>query len=164
MSNAATVRAALKSAGFKPTRVTVRDNGGTTETSLTVTIRDASVSLSRVLELTRKFRNVRHDETTGETLAAGNTFIRVEYANAVVAPVAARIRAQIEPAADGAIVELDGGFSARKRERENCTYHYEVELSGPGLVDDAISVGLRFASERLAVAYLDAQASAASAA
>jgi hypothetical protein len=167
MSNAATLRAALKSAGYNPRRVTVRDNGGTTETSLTVTIRDASVSITKVREIVVPFERVRRDERSGEILAGGNTFVRVEYHDAVVDPITTTFHARIVAAAVGEIVQLDGGFSATKVDPRNATYPDEVELSGPGFgLNDrrSIACGLRFASERLAIAYLDAQASTVKAA
>ena len=70
------LRAALKTAGFNGRRVTVRHDHST----LYVTIRDASASLSKVKAIAGTFESVRHCQATGEILCGGNTFVRVEYA------------------------------------------------------------------------------------
>jgi len=89
------IRAALKAAGYKAKAVTVREpHYG----DITVTIRDASIQLGPVKELASSFRNVRHDEATGEILSGGNTFVDVEYHADVLAPVAAAIEARLQAA------------------------------------------------------------------
>jgi hypothetical protein len=69
------LRAALKQAGFGTRKVTVRQHHST----LYVTLRDASASLTQVTEIAGRFEQVRRDHATGEILCGGNTFVRVEF-------------------------------------------------------------------------------------
>lgn len=61
------LRAALKQAGFNARKVTVRQHHST----LYVTVRDASASLSRVTEIAGQFEQVRRDHATGEIFCGG---------------------------------------------------------------------------------------------
>lgn len=79
MSKADQLRAALKAAGFTRKQVSVRTGGGSTETSLDVTVRDTTIALSAVEELAGKYENIRRCEATGEILGGGNTFLDVSY-------------------------------------------------------------------------------------
>src|ERR1051325_4992675 len=65
------LRAALKRAGYNSRRVSVRGDHST----LRVTIRDASVSRSKVHEIAGAFESVSRDHATGEILAGGDIFI-----------------------------------------------------------------------------------------
>src|SRR5215468_2581965 len=71
------LRAALKQAGFNSRQVSVRHDHST----LRVTIRDASVSLTRAQEIAGAFESVRRCKATGEILLGGNTFVQVAYAD-----------------------------------------------------------------------------------
>jgi hypothetical protein len=62
------LRAALKQAGFNARKVSVRHLHST----LRVTIRDASASLTRVTEIAGAFESVHRDHATGEILCGGN--------------------------------------------------------------------------------------------
>jgi len=156
------LRAALKAAGFNARRVTVREDGCT----LRVTIRDAAAPRSTVAAIADRFRQVRYDHATGEILCGGNTFVDVRYLDALVAPVADVVAALLAGAADGEIVALAGGFRAAKMSRaQGATYADEVRIWRPGFDETSnIAVGVRHAAQRIAVAYLDARASAAEAA
>lgn len=68
---AQTLRAALKAAKLSSRRVTVRHDRST----LRVTIRDASASLSKVQAIADQFVSVHRCEATGEILCGGNTFV-----------------------------------------------------------------------------------------
>lgn len=151
------LRVALKSAGFNARQVTVRYPHST----LCVTIRDASVSLTKVGAIAKAFESVSRDHKTGEILCGGNTFVRVEYADVLVDPVKATIVAILDPAPNDEYVTLPGGFRAMKctREHGGRSHVWEVRMQGRGfdLYND-LAVGVTWAAERLAVAYLDASA------
>jgi hypothetical protein len=146
-------------AGFHARRVTVRSDHST----LRVTIRDASVSLARVLAIAGTFESVRYCQSTGESLCGGNTYVNVEYADALVDPIKATIVAVLDSAPDGEYVSLPGGFRAMKMSRQHGCARYldHVHLEGPGFNfrNDRAS-GVSWAAERVAVAHLDASASA----
>ena len=151
------LRVALKSAGFNARQVTVRYPHNT----LCVTIRDASVSLTKVSAIAGAFEAVSRDHKTGEILSGGNTFVRVEYADVVVDPVKATILAVLDPAPNDEYVALPGGFRAMKCTRElgGASHVWEVRMQGRGFdLYNNLAVGVTWAAERLAVAYLDASA------
>jgi hypothetical protein len=153
------LRTALKQAGFNARRVTVKDRHST----LYVTIRHASVSLTKVKAIVAPFESVSRDQATGEILAGGNTFTRTEYADTVVDPIKAAILAVLDPAPNDEYVALPGGFRAMKctrRDSQGGSYVWEVRMKGPGFtLYNAVAVGVTWAAERLAVAHLDAAAS-----
>jgi hypothetical protein len=145
------LRAALKQAGFNARRVSVRHDDST----LQVTIRDASVSLTQVEAVAGPFETVRRCESTGEILLGGNCFVDVKYAPDVVKPLKAELAALLAAAPFDAYVSVRGEFRALKvpGPRE------EVRLAGPGIDDrNQIAYGTVWAAERLAIAYLDAMA------
>jgi hypothetical protein len=153
------LRAALKHAGFNARMVTVKDRHST----LYVTIRDASVSLTNVRAIVAPFESVARDQVTGEILAGGNTFTRTEYADAIIDPIKATILAVLDPAPNDEYIALPGGFRAMKCTRQDGqggSYVWEVRMKGRGftLYND-LAVGVTWAAERLAVAHLDAAAS-----
>ena len=157
------LRAALKQAGFNARKVSVRQHHST----LCVTLRDASASLSRVTEIAGQFEQVRRDHATGEILCGGNTFVRVEYADALVDPIKAEILAVLDPAPNDEYIALPGGFRACKVSSQHgaTAYVREVRMEGPTFHDrNNIAVGVSWAAERLAVARLDASALAQGAA
>jgi len=153
------IRAALKQAGFSARQVTVRER----HEALHVSIRQESVSLTKVQAIAKQFEVVRRDHATGEVLCGGNTYVRVEYVDAVVAPIKAAILAVLEPAPSDEYVSLPGGFRAMKCTRGAYPHLGEVRMRGPGfdLYNDH-AVGVTWAAARLAVAYLDATATGTS--
>lgn len=155
------LRAALKAAGFNARRVTVRES----YSSLNVTIRDAAVSLSAVESIAKKFSVVRYCEKTGEILSGGNTFVNVAYADELVEPAKAAILVVLRPAADDEWVNVLGDFRALKVSRQRgATYPDEVRIEGPGFdFRNAMACGEEFAAKRIAIAFLDASATKASA-
>ena len=155
------LRAALKQSGFNARMVTVKERHCT----LCITIRDASVSLTKVKAIVAPFERVSRDHATGEILGGGNTFTKTEYADVLVDPIKATILAVLDPALNDEYVALPGGFRAMKCTRQNSqggSYVWEVRMKGPTftLYND-LAVGVTWAAERLAVAYLDAAASGA---
>jgi hypothetical protein len=156
-SPAQRLRIALKRAGFNARQVTVRYPHST----LCVTIRDASVSLTKVSAIAEAFEFVSRDHKTGEILCGGNTFVRVEYTDALVDPVKASILAVLDPAPNDEYVALPGGFRAMKctREHGGASHVWEVRMQGAGFdLHNNLAVGVSWAAKRLAVAYLDASA------
>lgn len=153
------LRADLKSTGFNARKVTVRRDNST----LRVTIRDASVSLSTVRQIAERYTRVRRDERSGEILCGGNTFVDVAYLPVLMERVAAQIVALLAPADDGVIVALPGGFRAAKVSRQRgATYTDEVRIWGAGFdVFNSTACGVEFAAKRIAIAYLDVGAAGA---
>ena len=152
------LRAALKNAGFNARRVTVR----TRHSTLYVTIRDASASLTRVRAIAKPFESVSRDQATGEMLQGGNTYVQVEYTEALVDPVKATILAVLDPAPNDEYVALPGGFRACKVSVQHGASRYvrDVRLEGPTFdLSNNLASGVTWAAERLAIAYLDATAS-----
>jgi len=148
------LRAALKQAGFNSRRVSVRHDHST----LRVTIRDASVSLTKVQAIAGAFESVRRCEATGEILLGGNCYVDTEYDDKVIQPVKTQIAALLTAAPFDTYVDAIGGFRALKESgvRE------EVRLAGPGFhFRNDLACGIVWAAERLAIAYLDAKAQGA---
>ena len=151
------VRAALKAEGFNARRVTVRHQHST----LYVTIRDACASLSKVKAIADKYSVVRRCEATGEILCGGNIFVDVAYSHELVDPVKAAILVVLDPAPHDQWVTVLGDFRACKVSRQGgATYPDEVRLRGPGFEDYAMACGVGWAAKRIAIAFLDASASA----
>lgn len=151
------LRLALKAAGFNARQVTVRYPSST----LYVTIRDSSVSLTKISAIAGPFESVSRDHKTGDILCGGNTFVRVAYDDALVDPVKATILAVLDPAPNDEYVALPGGFRAMKctREHGGASHVWEVRMQGRGFdLYNNLAVGVTWAAERLAVAYLDANA------
>jgi hypothetical protein len=145
------LRAALKAAGFNARHVSVRHDHST----LRVTIRDASVSLTQVEAIAGPFESVRRCEATGEILLGGNCYVDCRYDPDLVKPLKAELASLLASAPFDAYVPVRGAFRALKiaGPRE------EVRLEGPGIEDrNAIAYGTVWAAERIAIAYLDAQA------
>ena len=148
------LRVALKQAGFNTRRVSVRAEHST----LRVTIRDASVSLTQVEAIAGPFESIRRCEATEEILLGGNCYVDTMYDPDLVRPLKAELAALLAAAPFDAYVPVRGAFRALKVSgpRE------EVRLVGPGLHDrNAIAYGTVWAAERLAIAYLDAKAQGA---
>jgi len=150
------LRAALKAAGFNARRVSVREDHST----LRVTIRDASASLSKVADIAEPFEKVHRCEASGEILCGGNVYVQVAYAKEVVEPVRAAILAVLEPAPLGEWVAVLGRFRALRASHNGAAvYNEEVRLDGAGFeIRNSIAFGLSWAALRLAIAYLDASA------
>jgi hypothetical protein len=137
--------------------VTVRTRNST----LDVTIRDAAVSLAKVKAIAGSFESVRRDHASGEILCGGNTFVSVDYADALLDPLKASILAALEATPLGDTIGLPGGFSAVKPlPAHGLTYRGDVYMAGPGFDGrNDRAFGVVWAAERLAIAYLDAVAS-----
>ena len=81
MDNIANIlRTELKAAGYNNRKVGVQT--GTTG-SLTVTIKDASISRSAIEAMAEKHEHYERDNATGEILGGGNTFVFVQYATGI---------------------------------------------------------------------------------
>ncbi len=74
---------ALKAAGYNAKQVSVRNRPGGLETSLTLTIRDASVNYMVVEQIGKNHKHVDRDERTYEILAGGNTYIHTKLTDEV---------------------------------------------------------------------------------
>ena len=150
------LRVALKSAGFNARQVTVRYLHST----LYVTVRDASVSLTKVSAIAGAFESISRDCKTGEILCGGNTFVQVQYDDGLIKSIQASILAVLGPAPDDIYADLPGGFRVIKvsRQHGNATYVGEVRISGPTFEGGTIAVGVDYAAKRIAIASLDASA------
>jgi hypothetical protein len=148
------LRAALKQAGFNARRVSVRHDHST----LRVTIRDTSVSLTKVQAIAGAFESIHRCEATGEILLGGNCYVDTEYDENLIKPLKTEIAALLAAAPFDTYVNVLGGFRAVKVSgvRE------EVRLAGPGFhFRNDLACGTVWAAERLAIAYLDAKAQGA---
>jgi hypothetical protein len=156
------LRAALKSAGFNARRVSVRHDHST----LRVTVRDPSASLTQVKAIAAPFESVRHCQVTGEILSGGNTFLSCEYSDALVEPIKVAIAKVLDAAPQDEMVTVIGDFRAAKVSRERgATYPDEVRIEGPSFdYRNHMACGAHWAAERIAVAYLDTRALASDAA
>lgn len=152
------LRAALKAVGYNARRVTVRAS----HSSLYVSIRDAAASLSAAEAIANQFSVVRRCEKTGEILSGGNTFVNVAYTDELVEPAKAAILVVLRPAPHDEWVTVLGDFRAVKVSRERgATYPDEVRIEGPGFdFRNQMACGIEWAAKRIAVAFLDASASA----
>lgn len=87
------IRADLKSKlGINSRQVSVRKDS----CSVHVTILVSSVSIDAVMEIAHSYEKIDRDYMTGEILCGGNTFVRVEYDDAAIAPMVAEVRAAFE--------------------------------------------------------------------
>lgn len=147
------LRAALKVAGFNARCVTVREHHST----LRVTIRTPSASLTRIKEITAPFESVRRCQASGEILSGGNTFVSCEYSHALVEPIKVAIGKVLDAAPCDEYVTVIGAFRAAKISRERgATYPDEVRIEGPSFdYRNRIACGAYWAAEQIAVAYLD---------
>lgn len=156
------LRATLKAAGFNARRVSVRHDHST----LRVTVRDPSASLTQVKAIAAPFESVRHCQATGEILSGGNTFFSCEYSDALVEPIKVAIAKMLDAAPSDEMVTVIGDFRAAKISRERgATYPDEVRIEGPSFdYRNHMACGAHWAAERIAVAYLDTRALASDAA
>lgn len=72
-------RAALKAAGWSARQVTVRDIGGSLDSSLIVTVRDHRLDLDPVRAVAKTIEVINRD-SSGDILGGGNTYVRVQRA------------------------------------------------------------------------------------
>lgn len=148
---AARLRLALRAAGYNARQVTVRDGGGSMSTALKVTVRVAGVSVSAIEKIAGAMRQVRHCAATGEILSGGNTFVDVAYAPEVYASLAATYAAAL-----AAGQTKIGAFSVTAPAGEGFYF-----WSSPGADVPERTWGAGFTAKRMAIAMIDAAASAA---
>lgn len=79
----ATVRKALKAAGFATRDISVRVRDAGYNTSVRVTVKNPRISLKAVEQVTRQFSEVDRDERTGEILQGCNVYVFTEYADGI---------------------------------------------------------------------------------
>jgi hypothetical protein len=134
------LRAALKQAGFNTRRVSVRADHST----LQVTIRDASISLTQIEAIAGPFESIRRCEATGEILQGGNRYVDIKYDPALVKPLKVELAALLVAAPFDAYVSVPGGFRALKvtGPRE------EVRLAGPW-IDDRYQISTSRSTSRI---------------
>lgn len=78
LSEAQKLAELLKGLGYTRKHVSVKDNGGSHNWSLTMTIRDSSVIFSKVENLKKEFTQYSTCEASGEILSGGNTFVSIQ--------------------------------------------------------------------------------------
>jgi hypothetical protein len=120
----AELRAALKQAGFNARRISVRHDHST----LRATIRDASVSLTKVQQIAGAFESIWRCEATGEILLGGNCYVDVKYDDKVIEPLKTEITALLTAVPFDTYINVLGGFRALKESG----VRKEVRLAGPG--------------------------------
>jgi hypothetical protein len=85
----ASIREALRNAGYNQRMVSVRSRRGGYESSITVEILSPNVNFRQVEEIANGFERVDRCQVSGEILAGGNVFVHVELSSAVIAQLAA---------------------------------------------------------------------------
>ena len=73
------IRKDLKAEGITPKRVSVRGKYALYDESITIKIKDITVSKKLVESIVNKYEEIRYDEYNGEVLAGGNTYIHIEF-------------------------------------------------------------------------------------
>lgn len=154
MGKANGLRSALKAAGYKANQVTVRDRGGSVDTSLEVTIRSAAVSVSAVTAIANKVSVVNRCTATGEILGGGNTFVTVSYSRDLIAPIQASIEAQILAGQGDATI---GTISVHVDNLANSASPVYVGRASED-TSDLYCYGVDYAAKRLAAESLDFEA------
>lgn len=84
------LRTLLRAAGIGPRSATVRERPCSTETSLVVTVRSASVSMVAVRAAVSEVEDVRHCPVSGDVLGGGNVFVHVKWDDRTERPLRER--------------------------------------------------------------------------
>lgn len=92
------ITAKIKELGYNSRQVSVRNRHAGYSSSLIVTIRDASISITKIEEAVEAFEKIDRCPVTHEILCGGNTFINVEYSNEAEATISAPYVANVESA------------------------------------------------------------------
>jgi len=90
------IRSELKAAGIAARSVSVRIDCYSMGSSIKVTIKDPTVSKSKVEAIANRQSRVRRDDLTGEILCGGNRFVDVEYCRDMTAPLSAKVLSKFE--------------------------------------------------------------------
>jgi hypothetical protein len=86
MSNKKTlITEAIKALGYNSRQVSVKDNGGSSNWSFDVTIRDASVNYEKLSKAVNRFEKIDRCEASYEILSGGNTYVTVRLSDEVQA-------------------------------------------------------------------------------
>ncbi|GGA92800.1 hypothetical protein [Puia dinghuensis] len=115
---------ALKKAGYNARQVSVRNRNGGYSSSLTITIRDASVNYEVVEQIGKNHKHVHYDEHSGEILSGGNTFVETDYTDQVRDIWAKKYSPLVDDAIvqlvdDNAGIRIDDRFTIFKDGRNN---------------------------------------------
>lgn len=107
---------ALKEAGYNSRMVSVKDGGGSLNWSFDLTIRDASVSKTKVEQIAKAATQYDVCEASGEILSGGNVFVHVRVSEAVKAiwsaefsPLVDKAMSEVKPNSNG--VEINDRFT-----------------------------------------------------
>lgn len=160
---AATIRKALKSQhGITSRQVSVRSDHST----VYCTIKDPAVKLATVEEIARPHEHIDRDGY-GDILRGGNTFVRAEYSDEALAPLASTIEPHlvaIEQSDDpGVIRDVEGLDVWKSNERCGCCFHvapkgWAGDDEGNGYVLPKRFHGARHASRQIAIMLLNGAA------
>lgn len=77
------IRKALKEMGYNSRMVSVRNERGGYDSSITLVIRDAKVNYSKVEEVAKSFKKIDRCEVSQEILCGGNTYVWIRVEDAV---------------------------------------------------------------------------------
>ena len=73
------IKKALKQAGFDTKKISVMHKWAGYSEVYRVSVKDKTINLDEVRDVTKRFEEYEVDERTGEILAGGNTFVSVQY-------------------------------------------------------------------------------------
>ena len=73
------IKKALKQAGFDTKKISVTHKWAGYSEVYRVSVKDKTINLDEVRDVTKRFEEYEVDERTGEILAGGNTFVSVQY-------------------------------------------------------------------------------------
>ena len=150
--HAAQIRTELKALGIKARAVSVRCDLYSMGSSIYVTIKDPAVKLDTVQAIAGKAEHIDRDEMSGEILSGGNCFVKVSYADELLATLAAPIVDAVKDLEPGEIVELAGEQCYRDahdpdywrtfgRGDETGLYCWSASFFGERLVELALNRG-----------------------
>lgn len=73
------IRDEIKSLGYSRKQVSVRNERCGYSTSIKITVHDLTVNYSKIDEIGKNHKSIRHCEVTGDVLEGANTYISVDY-------------------------------------------------------------------------------------
>lgn len=140
------IRAQLKAKGWNRTHVSVRGS----HSSIDVTILTTAARISEVKEIATQFESISRCEYSGEILCGGNTFVRVQYSDEVIAAAAGLFEAFIPE--DGSSATVRGVTVYRDTQNHKM---YRGWFRDNDDEPDLMCWGRKCLAERLGVRYLD---------
>ena len=109
--HAKAIRTALKSQGITSRQVSVRSSLYSMGSSIDITIKDASISLTRIEDIASGHEHVRRCELSGEILNGGNRFVSVDYGHGALDQLRAALGNAVDTACTAASASPGGAIT-----------------------------------------------------